>query len=791
MRQSRMGAVLAIAGAAAAGGTVASDVSLAGLLDELIVLDTLAEWPFPEFRIGMASSRDPSSTAPDAPGWFDNVDYGHFLGIEDHDGRTEYVMLDLTGSGVITRIWSANPVGVIRIYIDGAGLPAIEAPMSAWLAGEIDPFVAPINHRANFGFTSYFPIPFASAVRVTADSNQPSLGAGLFYEIEYRTYGPEVVVESFDSGRLAELLPKIQTVAATWQNPAMIQGGGAGAQTVSAIVAVGAPPIVVSAAIAGGPGAIVRELRVRPGFSDESSLRAVELSIAFDGEIAVAVPLGDFFGSGPGSYLHESMPLAMRWDGTRVSRWPMPFSDSMSLQFIGTAGLTGVIDVEIVIESHTPSPRSLRFHAGWRTDHGPGPRPPRDWNLVTLQGRGQYVGTTLNVAHPFISPLDWWGEGDAKVWVDDGASPAIFGTGTEDHFGYGWAARSMFQHALHAQTRCDCWPAFRGYSSVNRFRALDRIPFENSLRFDLEQIQVAGNPEQSVVFDAVSYWYATPNTTDDLGSTAASSRTVPPLPQRTDRVLPGTVIEGESMTTIAAPGLGSAPRSTANHEFSGRIWRGQMQRVNHGTATGQVFDLGFNLSSSGEQCILGFFTRSPFAGLHAFEIDGHTAGALDLWDPLTLPAPGVSLGVHTLAAGTHTLRTQVTGSNPSSTCASCRYLGVDALALVPRAVAAAGPVLSVARERLSWTLSAANYDIVAGDLGLLRSSGGDFTAATQDCVASMVEASAWPLTSTPPPGSGFWFLVRGTGCFPATFDSGGAQQIGTRDDEILAAVSCP
>lgn len=86
---------------------------------------------------------------------------------------------------------------------------------------------------------------------------------------------------------------------------------------------------------------------------------------------------------------------------------------------------------------------------------------------------------------------------------------------------------------------------------------------------------------------------------------------------------------------------------------------------------------------------------------------------------------------------------------------------------------------------------AADYDVVRGDLGLLRSSGGDFTLATVDCVANdHGEASS----ATPDPqltGEAFWFLVRSADA-AGIYDSGASSQVGQRDVEIAASgVACP
>ena len=96
---------------------------------------------------------------------------------------------------------------------------------------------------------------------------------------------------------------------------------------------------------------------------------------------------------------------------------------------------------------------------------------------------------------------------------------------------------------------------------------------------------------------------------------------------------------------------------------------------------------------------------------------------------------------------------------------------------------------------LSWDLfpDTTGYDAVFGSLGVLRASGGDFTAATAGCLASDVASS--PITSgpVPPPGEAFWYLVRAYGGVAGTtYDAGDPGQGGYCDAQIDAARdACP
>jgi len=85
------------------------------------------------------------------------------------------------------------------------------------------------------------------------------------------------------------------------------------------------------------------------------------------------------------------------------------------------------------------------------------------------------------------------------------------------------------------------------------------------------------------------------------------------------------------------------------------------------------------------------------------------------------------------------------------------------------------------------------YDVVRGDLGVLHSSGGNFSSAILGCPANDLGESALVLSGSPAKGTGFFYLVRGINCGGhGTYDSGDPAQVGSRDAEINAsALSCP
>jgi hypothetical protein len=96
---------------------------------------------------------------------------------------------------------------------------------------------------------------------------------------------------------------------------------------------------------------------------------------------------------------------------------------------------------------------------------------------------------------------------------------------------------------------------------------------------------------------------------------------------------------------------------------------------------------------------------------------------------------------------------------------------------------------------LSWApiAGATGYDMVKGNLGPLRNSGGNFAANTKACVANDLPATTVQDTEVPPPTGGLWFILRAVNCGgDGTYDEEPGGQQGSRDAEIDASPNaCP
>ncbi len=102
--------------------------------------------------------------------------------------------------------------------------------------------------------------------------------------------------------------------------------------------------------------------------------------------------------------------------------------------------------------------------------------------------------------------------------------------------------------------------------------------------------------------------------------------------------------------------------------------------------------------------------------------------------------------------------------------------------------------LTLDETHLQWTPvdAAVGYDVVAGDLNSLRSSGGDYQASTSGCVVENDTDTTEPQPSDPDePGEGIWILVRAEPESDMPSYEHSPSQFDRRDSEIReSAVDC-
>jgi hypothetical protein len=625
-------------GTLAAGGPI----DTARLIGEMTDLTGLAEWPNPPYTCKQFSSYDRKAKSP-TENWFANDDHSQFLRVEDRAGRKEYVLMDTDGPGAIVRIWSANPAGTLYFYFDGAEQPGLVSKMADLLGGKHPGLPRPISGEYSKGWNLYFPIPYARHCKVTCDAGN------FYYHVNYRTYPAGTAVETFRPEILTTLAPQIQTLAARLARPR----GDVAANAPNQSFEFELPAGESFRHEFYGPAAFARVVLKVTSAQREAALRGIVIRVTFDGEKCIESPLGDMFGTAPGINPFEALPTGMTADGEMYCHWYMPFRDSATIELANQSSTAATLSGEVALVDHRWTDASMHFHAKWRAQFDVPTRPMQDWNYLTAHGQGVFAGVAFAIDNPV---KDWWGEGDEKIYVDGETFPSHFGTGTEDYYGYAWCWPALFNHAYHAQPRCD-GPGNYGRTSVNRFHIADRIPFTKDFRFDMELWH--WNQGCKVNMAVVAYWYARPGATDAFKPVRAEDTIVRPMPVYVIPRVAGA-LEGESMPIRKVVGTAD-PQDWEGLSGGKHLW------WHEGMKPGDTLAVVFQAPKAGKYHVFGRFLRARDYGRHQLAINGQKTGApIDFYNPQVTPSAETDLGVFTLRAGENEFSATVEGANPAA-----------------------------------------------------------------------------------------------------------------------------
>jgi hypothetical protein len=638
----------------------ADAITTQALLREMTDLAGMTRFPSPGYTCKQFSSYDRASKSP-TENWFANGDCGHYLRVEERAGRKEHVMMDAAGPGAIVRIWSANPAGTLRIYLDGSDTPALESKMSDILGGKFPGLPRPIAGEYSKGWNLYFPIPYAKHCKVTSDQGN------FYYHVNYRTYPTARPVTTFSADQIPALASEIQAVLARLEAPgAAPRAAGATSKPFDVQVAPGQEATLAKLT---GPQAISRfQVRWAPADDrDEPALRSTVVEMTFDGEQTVAAPLGDFFGTAPGLNAYESLPLSVTKDGQLDCRWVMPFRSAAEVRIRNLGKAAVALRGELVTEPFAWCDAAMLFHAKWRSEFDVPTEPKIDWNYLVAKGQGVFAGVAFAIDNPV---KDWWGEGDEKIYVDSETFPSHFGTGTEDYYGYAWCFPALFTHAYHNQTRCD-GPGNYGRTSVNRWHVLDRIPFTKDFRFDMELWHWKKCRVNLAVID---YWYARPGGADTFPAIAAKDVALRPVPEIPVVKVKGA-IEGEKMKILKKTGNPQPQDWDGTSEGRHLWWQG-------GQKVGDSLVLGFPVEKAGKYKVTGQFLKAVDYGIAQVAINDVKAGEpIDFYNNGVIVWGPVELGTLSLPAGQNTISFTVVGANAKAV--KAYMVGLDYLLLTP------------------------------------------------------------------------------------------------------------
>jgi hypothetical protein len=515
-------------------------VTLNSLLEEMTDRESLTYYPGKPFTHNQFSSYNRESIAPGKEGWFANADMSHFIRVENNQGRREFVMFDTDGSGVIVRWWMTfykAQNGIIRIYIDHDTVPVIQGPANEILSGTAltGPPLAVSVHKGviirekgrDLDHNLYLPIPFAEHCKITFEYDSLLMYKpgyyfpDVFYNIGCRRYEPGTKVESISTSALRKAESSLNKAKALLTKT-----------LVSSIYKTEFDQEIL-------PGKsfsidysqknrAVNYLLVQVSSSDiQQALRSTVFSVSFDGKQTIWVPVGEFFGTGYRMLSHRTWMNETHADGSMESFWVMPYQDSCRLTFANYSNDTVRITGKAGLSDYKWKSSSMYFGAAWHEYYHINTRDEKgsyvDLNFIDLKGKGIYAGDQITL---FNTSYEWWGEGDEKIFVDGESFPSIFGTGSEDYYGYGFGRPDPFSHPFISQPVGEGNEGnSNGGLTINmRHRSLDAIPFTASISANIELWHWA---ETCINYALTSYWYVQfPFETNILPDIQSVQRTV-------------------------------------------------------------------------------------------------------------------------------------------------------------------------------------------------------------------------------------------------------------------------
>ena len=599
-----------------------------------------------------------------------NGDAQNFLAMNG----TTATLADMKGPGAVVRLWSANPNGQVKIYLDDSPTPVIDMPLGKLLDGSYSPFVPPLTQTSSGGYYSYMPIPYAKHCRITVDNPQ-----GLYYQVNFLTFASQTAVRPFSLPLTDADQTALQAAMAAWQGTVRISPSPTSVTHSKSVVLFSGKTQEIDHWL--GPG-MVRSLRFQGPLN--ADLRRVVLRGYFDGHRTpdIEAPVADFFGSGYGRKPFASLLLRQSEGGLLEARFPMPFAHSARFTLESGLGKNIIVSWGAVMTPKLFLPKQEGyFHAQWSqemTKRGI----PHIWAQVRGQ-RGHFVGIVQTMAGArnlgFLEGDDQF-RVDAQPWGVSKVPTTVIGpwngTGTEDCFNSGWYFNKGPNALPMNGALVKDSVGKMGRVNVYRWFLNDAPVFQKSLDAQIEH--GGANDAPNTDYSSVAYWYAD-GATQPWSSMPPASKILPPhTPLRSPELVLKSPIEGESL-------LGSAQVSRGHLEvqdMSGYdgAWSGDGQLWWVDGKIGDTLTLTLP-SHSGSFDLSAYFTQAADYGQFTFALNGQPLGTVfEAYHDGVVNSGRVLLGRVTLPNGPAKFVVTIHGQNVAS---SNTLFGLDALVLTP------------------------------------------------------------------------------------------------------------
>ena len=409
-------------------------------------------------------------------------------------------------------------------------------------------------------------------------------------------------------------------------------------------------------------------------------------------EPAVEAPIGDFFASGFGlrKEVRSATVLVEGGDGYNCY-WQMPFYKAAKITVTNDGKKAArSFYYQFDYTEYKKLPKNTAYFCAQYRQEFP-EQMGHDYLIADIQGKGHYVGTVMSVRSR--SPY-WFGEGDAKYYVDGETEPSTWGTGTEDYFLSAWG----FTENLNLYSGCSYMSKgeedLGAKYTLYRWHVQDPLRFSRSFRFEIEHTgwispdetetgKVDGHVEREDDIATVAFWY-------QIGQPKRFAA----LPSSEDRKLPDleTVIGAKDM-------IGSVRHSPGEVKLEeGFDWTDGGQILFIPSTHNAWMEADFMIGQEEYQGLLLKMSHASNYGQYKLFIDGKPIARVPMTIDFDFQDPKVEarvlnfysenlnvydyyLGSAALKSGKHTIRFEQAGSVAASTGNS---LGFDSFRLMKR-----------------------------------------------------------------------------------------------------------
>lgn len=658
-------------------------VTLGTLLEEMTSRESLTRYP--SHTIHMVSSRDRRSISPDQEGWFANDDY---TGYERYDtlssGRIERVLIDCKGAGAVTRLWmtALDKRGTLRFYFDGESEPRWIVPaydmmrsglmLDKGLLFSHTSYKEPINEIG--GSSCYLPLPFASGLKITLE--EEAVPNKNYYQVEYRRYADDVEVESFSPELVNTYSSEIESAAIALKEKPRYAATSRKEMTLS-------KDCVEYITLPKGAKA-VHQLTINTSRYDGETMRKLIVVGEFDGVQTIWCPLSDMATAGMGAPQSECYYARYDGSGNLTLWWVMPYRKTGRIGLMSLCEEDVNVEISASVESYKWDKRSMYFHATWRsrTDVNLCGNPYTPTNaechdertFEAIGGRGVLVGNLLSV---YNHAKSWYGEGDAKIWVDDDSFPSIFCTGLEDYYNASWAPLVLYSTPYGGAVRADL-ASSQGYNAFLRTRLLDVVPFSEKICFDLE---IMGWAPGKVDYDATTFWYgdSTVKEPETSGIEDALRPLLPNPPSLYEFKIDGA-IEIEEIADIKYVGFGHENQDMTS--FAQGDWSRGRQITCFGGQMGDYAEFqlkGYDDSKS--YTIEWRGCKAADYGVVEIDVCGQKVTTIDCYDTEVKDTGNLMLGTFSPVNGEFVVRVTLAGKNPMAV-GDGNLVGMDCIRII-------------------------------------------------------------------------------------------------------------